>query len=184
MYTGLGPSSMVSATTFGPSSTVYMGSPEGSLGCSWRGGRAACRLNSGCRAGREVVGRASPGWDGAPARVLDGGLARALVRPAAPSAAGRSCVPALCARASYSAVIAAAVLDSSTAPPAASSTRRDIGGPPAPRRSPSPRICVSRPIPDLYRLSLTLTGCELFCTRRTERIPAAGSSANEGRRPL
>jgi len=27
VYTGLGPSSMVSATTFGPSSTVYIGSP-------------------------------------------------------------------------------------------------------------------------------------------------------------
>ncbi len=27
VYTGLGPSSTVSATTFGPSSTVYIGSP-------------------------------------------------------------------------------------------------------------------------------------------------------------
>ena len=100
-------------------------------------------------------------------------------RSAAAFGAGRG-VLETCAR--TSAATAAAVLVSSTAPPAASRTRRDTGRLPAPRRSPSPRICVSRSIPAVYRLPLTLTGCELFCTRRTERNPAVGSSVNAGRR--
>ena len=71
--------------------------------------------------------------------------------------------------------------------PAASSTRRDTGRPPAPRRSPSRRICVSRPLPGLCRLSLTLTGCELFRTRRTggsrraaRQRTQAGDNADSG----
>ena len=88
VYTGLGPSSMVSATTFGPSRTVYMGSPYGSLS-SCRGGRAACRASSGCcRVAGEVEGRSWPGVDGA--------TAWALAEPAARFGAGRGCVPALC----------------------------------------------------------------------------------------
>ena len=85
-----------------------------------------------------------PDLDEALARVPGGGLARALDGPAAPLASGRGCVRAPCARAS--AATAAAVPVSSTAPPAASRTRRDTGRPSAPRRSPSPRIRVSRSV--------------------------------------